>query len=268
MEIVVNEDLAGNGSPSTGSSGLGMHDISRGLIEGEEIKYVIGYETTMSSPSGGTIGIYGSGSRPGTGVLPAASTIWVVTTHANDTAAGTGCQEVTVYGYDASWNYVSEAVATVGVGSAATTQEFLAVEKIAGTAYGSGGFASGQINSRDTTNNISTGSIIFGYYTSLNGYVPIPDGKTAYLLQFTTTTTASAASGETVTFAIQGYEVNSVPTSTTGDILLKSTEAFNKQYPGGLKICEGPGSVYIQRVTNSGTPDASANMMLLISDSI
>ncbi len=111
-----------------------------------------------------------------------------------DTAAGTGAQEVTLYGIDTTGVEISEAIATAGTSaSTATTLEFLRLTRAIVTK--SGTYATATANSHAAAivienaagtadwatialeNGIANGQSQIGVYT-------VPLGKTAYIAQF------------------------------------------------------------------------------------
>lgn len=123
----------------------------------------------------------------------AAAALEVLSSSANDTAAGSGAQEVTIEGLDASWNLISQAVELNGTTAVAIPTSMIRVFRLyvsrsgtyatfntiatgshAGTitVRGSGGGATwGQIN----------GSGIFAAQSEIGVYT-VPIGYTAFLL--------------------------------------------------------------------------------------
>ncbi len=103
--------------------------------------------------------------------------------NANDTAAGSGTQEVTIYGLSDTFALVNEAVATAGASaSSATTQTYRRVYQIRDTGNGT----YGGTNAAAVTVEIGAGSedhaeISTGYGIGHTGLYTIPAAHTGYL---------------------------------------------------------------------------------------
>jgi len=77
--------------------------------------------------------------------IAAATVLKVSSADANDTAAGTGAQTVTIYGLDGNYAEVNETVTLSGTTDVSTTQTFLRVFRIVVNTAGSGGVNAGII---------------------------------------------------------------------------------------------------------------------------
>jgi len=127
-----------------------------------------------------------------------AQTLELLSSDANDTAAGTGAQKVIVYGLDGDWNLVQEEVTLNGVSAVATTNTFLRVYRLKVTDVGSG-----NINAGDITCQVSPGGAILatcpaGEGSSFLSLFTIPAGYEGYLYEYDVTTDAALNSEATV----------------------------------------------------------------------
>ena len=80
--------------------------------------------------------------------LSAATVLKVSSSSANDTSAGTGARTVQLYGLDADYNEINEAVTLNGQTAVNTTNEFLRINRMIVRSAGTGG----GIKSRKTLN--------------------------------------------------------------------------------------------------------------------
>lgn len=150
-------------------------EVARGSINGHSSRHIFGrnpdvstaYETVWNT--GGTQTL-----------LAAASTMSVVSTSANDTAAGTGVQSVEIHGLDANYEEQAVIVNLNGLTSVVTTETFIRVFQIHAHSVGSAGAAVGTITAKDT-GAVTHISITAGQTTSLAAVYTIPANKTGYL---------------------------------------------------------------------------------------
>jgi hypothetical protein len=75
----------------------------------------------------------------------AAGTVSIVSTDADDTAAGAGAQVIAVEGLDADWNFQSELIATSGATPAVGTKSFIRINRIAASQVGATTYNEGAI---------------------------------------------------------------------------------------------------------------------------
>jgi hypothetical protein len=109
--------------------------------------------------------------------------------NANDTAAGTGAREVTVYGLDENFALAEEAIATAGASASSyTTTTFSRIFRVKVTKSGtyasaSAGSHSGDIVVEDSSSNVfaTINSTGFPRGQSQIGSYAIPSGKTGYV---------------------------------------------------------------------------------------
>jgi len=119
----------------------------------------------------------------------AAAIMYVSSSSANDTSAGTGARTVLVSGLDANYNEVEETVTLNGQTQVATTTEFLRVFRSYVETAGSGGTNAGDIYIG--TSGASSGVPTGAYYAkitaseaqTLMAVYTVPAGKTLYISQ-------------------------------------------------------------------------------------
>lgn len=166
------------------------YDIAAGLIEGREGIHKFGRNDDV----GTTFEAVCAGGLYNTPQVSGATTLRIKSGgNANDTAAGTGAREVTLYGLDETGALVEEAVATAGASaSSATTTTFLRLFKMRVTA--SGTYASASAGSHAAAITIENGAggtdwaILefdgFAYSSSTIAAYTVPLGYTACLLEY------------------------------------------------------------------------------------
>lgn len=116
--------------------------------------------------------------------LTTAATVEVVSSDANDTAAGTGAREVTVFGLDENWNEASETIATAGTSaSSATTTTFIRVYRVTVSEIGAyGGTNAGNLIVRVSGGGSTQGYILADKGQSQGVHYTIPRGHKAYII--------------------------------------------------------------------------------------
>lgn len=138
--------------------------------------------------------------RPGgtKSYLTTAATLEVISDDVNDTAAGTGAREITIYGLDSAFNEIEETVATAGTSaSTATTQTFMRVQRIAVTQAGAyGGVNAGNITVRVSSGGVTQSYIVLGAGISQGSHYTIPRGHKGYIVDMS----ASVQTTKTVEF--------------------------------------------------------------------
>jgi hypothetical protein len=83
--------------------------------------------------------------------LSAAETVDIVSTSADDAAAGTGARSVKLYGLDGSYNAQTETVALNGTATVTSSSSFIVVYRMEVVVVGSGGTNAGTITADTTT---------------------------------------------------------------------------------------------------------------------
>lgn len=161
--------------------------LSAGRIPNKESVFVFGRNTNVGTS------LYEPISDTGTYWTPqisGASTLYVSSSSANDTAAGTGAREITIEGINAAGELVSDSVATNGTtASSATSNSYIRVLKAYVSASGTYGTQSspshiGTITVRDSTANGTRAQISstgFARGSSQIGVYTIPTGKRGYI---------------------------------------------------------------------------------------
>lgn len=133
---------------------------------------------------------------PDGGVIPhptVASVLAIVSSSANDTAAGTGARTVYIEGVDGDYNFVSETVTLNGTTNVSTTEEFLYVNSMYVVTAGSNGANAGEITAKVSTTLYDL--IAVGYNNSTTAHYCVPAGYTGYMVAGIIT--AGQASGST-----------------------------------------------------------------------
>jgi hypothetical protein len=102
----------------------------------------------------------------------------VVSSSANDTAAGTGAQTVLVQGLDANYNEVQETVIMNGTTAVAMVNTYIAINTCFVTATGSGFTNAGDISIRDTGGGTVRQIIQAGYSFARSSVYTVPAGYT------------------------------------------------------------------------------------------
>lgn len=132
-------------------------------------------------------------------VFPAAGGIQmeVVSTGAgaaNDTAAGSGVQQVMIHYLDASYVERFEFVEMNGATPVDTVAtDILRVQNMHASRVGAGGVAAAEITLEDTTSTVEYTRIRTGINTSLTGVWTVPRSKTLYITQWETAAIATNA---------------------------------------------------------------------------
>ena len=181
-----------NGNSYIGLLPIQSHDleVAKGNIPGATAVFKFGYNPDVN---GTEETIWNNGGNYDWSALTAATLIYFSSTSTNDNITGVGARQVVIKGLDANYVEITETVDLTGQTQAATTQQFLRVnrayvltagsrETSVGTIYGSSevGVAAG----------VPTGNIVVNMgllNQSQLGIYTVPAGKTFYLddLNFT-----------------------------------------------------------------------------------
>lgn len=160
--------------------------IAEGRIEGYSIVNKFGRNTDIST---GTVpeGVWGGGGTY-TGWATAAETIQVLSSSANDTAAGSGARTIRVTGLDANYNVQNETLTLNGTTPVTSTNTFIRVHTAQITTSGSSNtaFNAGTITVRQstTTANVFLSMAIGTNQTNCSAYT-VPAGYTGYMRHIT-----------------------------------------------------------------------------------
>lgn len=156
-------------------------------LPGKEVVFVFGRNTDVGT---GTFEPISNAGLYWTPQANAGDTLYVQSSDANDTAAGSGAREITIVGINASGEIVTDALATNGTSaSSATSNTYIRLLKAyvskSGT-YGtqSAGSHAGLISIRQTTGATTRGQIqATGFPRSATqiGVYTIPTGKKGYI---------------------------------------------------------------------------------------
>lgn len=127
--------------------------------------------------------------------LTTAVTMEVISGDANDATAGTGCQEVTIYGLDQDWNLAEESMRTAGLSaSTATTTTFIRLYRAVCSEVGAyGGANDGVLTIRVSSAGSTQLYIAAGEAQTEGTHYAVPAGYTAYGIDIH----LSVASGKT-----------------------------------------------------------------------
>lgn len=108
--------------------------------------------------------------------LTVASTMELLSSSANDAAAGTGCRSVLTQGLDANFDQISEIVVPNGTSVVALVNTYLVINNSTCITAGSGNTNAGNITTRRTSAGSQQGYIFAGAGTSRHGRFTVPAG--------------------------------------------------------------------------------------------
>lgn len=166
---------AGGGSPGPGVSGL---EIARGATTGVSPILLFGRNPDLDV---GTEDLWAQG---GNFVPPTAARVHaLVSTSANDTAAGTGARTVFVEGLDSAFALASETVTLNGATPVNTVSSYTMIHRLTALTAGSGDVNAGAITATAAVDATVTCGIMVSAGRSQQAIFQIPAGKTGYLIQ-------------------------------------------------------------------------------------
>jgi hypothetical protein len=116
--------------------------------------------------------------------LTAVSTMELLSSSANDAAAGTGCRSVLTQGLDANYNQISEFVTPNGTSVVALVNSYIVINNSTCVSAGSGNNNAGNITTRVTGAGSQQGYIAAGAGASRHGRFTVPAGYTLVLENF------------------------------------------------------------------------------------
>lgn len=153
----------------------------------------------------------------------------LVSTSANDTAsAGTGAQQVTVYGLDSGFNQISEGVNLNGTTPASTSGSYTFIQRIDVNTVGSDGHNDGIITATAQTDNTISATIAANYNTTQLAIYQVPTGYTAYI------------------YSVVAGMQNATANNTADLVLLKQAAGGNFYKPISLIPLENAGSSTVE----------------------
>ena len=193
--------------------------------------------------------------------------------NANDTAAGTGAREVTIYGLDENFEEVSEAIATAGaLASSSTTTTFTRIYRARVTASGTyatsaAGSHSAAITIEDASANIW--AVVpfdgFPYSTTEIASYSVAAGEVAYLLHIDTYTDSTKTT-EILFFVREDADGAAAPYSpmrVLAHFHQKGGEDSRMYTHAPIKIT-GPADMGFMAKVDTGTATVSAGFELVI----
>ncbi len=192
-----------------------LFDVSRGKVKGATPIHILGNNDATSTS------LQDMWEAGGLYVFPAAGGIQMEVRStganaANDTATGTGVQQVMIHYLDT--NYVErfefkEMNGVTPVNTVAT--DILRVLNMHASRVGSGGVAAAEITLEDTTSAVEYTRIRTGINTSLTGVWTVPAGKTLYITEWEASAIATNA-------------------NRTAEFLLRATSSFHENLLLGI----------------------------------
>lgn len=192
---------------------------------------------------------------------------------ANDTAAGSGAREVTVYGLDENFARASEAIATNGASvSLATSTTWTRIHRVKVTASGTyansaAGSHVGEIVIEDTSANewASISAAIFPFATTQIAAYSVAAGDVAYMVHNDVFTDSSKTTN-ILLFIRENIDETSAPYSPMRVINPFALQGGNESHDlanAPIKVT-GPADVGFMAKVDSGTATVSAGFELLI----
>ena len=136
----------------------------------------------------------------------AAAVVNVNSNSALDDAAGTGARIARLFGLGALYNEITEDVPLTGNGTAASTLEYLRLDRARVLTAGSGGENAADIDFIHTGTNDPIAIISQGDNQTTQALVTVPAGKTCYITSWTNT----LDSQKTITYQLKTREVGEV----------------------------------------------------------
>jgi hypothetical protein len=199
--------------------------------------------------------------------LTSASSVYVTSTSGNDAPAGTGAQQVTIFGLDENWNVVTE---VIDIDDSATTITFIRVDRVIVTQVGVLGQADGIVSVRSAAAGggillsqivrIGTGGGASLGQTHQCTYT-VPAGKTAYIQQWTVG--AGGQNADTSAFLLIRPFENSV--FQTKDISISAGQQFVKNYCVPLEVAE-KSDIEVRATSSGAGNDVCSSFNLIILD--
>lgn len=236
-------------------------DTARGSITGRSSVHISGDNPAVAASSTEDICFNGT-----IVYLTAATTFEIISTDADDTAAGSGCQSVRIYGLDENWALANELVVTAGAAdSIATTTTFIRVFKAVCVENGTyGGSNQGAITIK-TSADVVHMVIGTGDGVTHCGVYSIPAGMTGYITQIESHVDAAKAADVELYVREDG---NDVTTPFTSSILLHRFpqligEAIER-FDSYLSIPEYSDLLFTATTSSGAAPAVEASMDIIL----
>jgi hypothetical protein len=229
--------------------------VARGLITGQSALLKFGRNPDIDQTVEETV-------WEGGGVYPFPATavsLEVVSSDADDTAAGTGARTITLIGQDSNNNEKTATITLNGVGAVAIPGTWLRVYRCSVTTAGTSAVNEGTLTIRDagggTTRLVvgaNNGQTLMAVYT-------VPSGKTAYMLSYYASSNALTASY---------VDIKLITRTSAGVINLKHQQAessglFKYMFSIPFAIPE-KNDIYINAVSSANNTDVCAGFDILL----
>ena len=190
-----------------------------------------------------------------------AALVYISSSDANDTVAGTGARTATIEGLDTNYGQISETVNLNGQTQVATTKQYLRINRMYVASAGSGGTGVGVIYGATSgaASGVPTGTtyaaIVAGENQSQMAVYTVPAASSLYIDNVYFTAAVSATTNHVIT-KLATRDLNGVFRSRTTNILENSPLINNFEYP--LKVnaktdieCRASGSTTNNQVSAS-----------------
>lgn len=184
----------------------------------------------------------------------------IASTSANDAAAGTGMQQITVYGIPTDWNQpeTSEDVTMNGTTPVNTVNSYVMIHRMQKKAVGSGGTNAGIITATAATDSTVTAAILAGNRQTLMAIYGIPSGKKLLLNRLVCTALRSVAVNVDGSLLVD--DGSAIP---TGGFNVKENFIFTRESPFVRdfyppKLITGPAIVKVQVTTDANNITCTA----------
>lgn len=155
-------------------------ETGKGLVSGSSALLKFGRNPDVDT--GGYEDVWDGGA---TWVAPTEARVHdVVSSSANDDAAGTGARTVVVIGLNGSYAVTTETVTMDGTTPVATSNSYVIIYRMYVATAGSGGGNDGNITATAQTDATVTAQITTGYNQTLMAVYQVPTGYTGYLRRY------------------------------------------------------------------------------------
>ena len=195
----------------------------------------------------------------------------IVSTSANDAAAGTGAQTVKVFGLT-SWTEeeVSETITMNGVTNVATTNSYVIIHRMRAETWGTAGPNVGVITATAVTDATITAQINAGWGQTEMAIYGIPSGKTLQVKKWRYgINKASGVAADAKFFMLW----NPIPDTVTTGFIIKYTTSVQSTGNNTMendfdppKTLTGPGIIKIQATSSTNDIDGDASFDAYIVD--
>ena len=157
-----------------------LTDVSRGKVGDFRTVIIEGHNIDLDTADGDA-DLWGCGGN--LSYLSVAETLDVVSTDANDTAAGTGARGVVILGLDASFNVISDVVTLDGLTPVESNVAFYRITGVFVTSAGSSATNEGVINFTSSISATIQCCVDIGYSTGVQGFFTFAAGTKGMLKQ-------------------------------------------------------------------------------------